>query len=53
MNSLFTIPPLGGRDNKLSQRQRYYHVVQIMFLALMAFSAVTITIAGIVHLFSK
>jgi DNA-binding CsgD family transcriptional regulator len=53
MASLFSIPPMGGRDNKLSQRRRYYHVVQIMILALMAFSAVTVTIAGIVHLFSQ
>jgi DNA-binding CsgD family transcriptional regulator len=52
-SSLFAIPPLGGIKNELSQRRRYYHVVQIMLLALMAFSAVTITIAGIVHLFSK
>jgi DNA-binding CsgD family transcriptional regulator len=51
--SLFSIPPMGGRDNNLSQRRRYYHVVQIMILALMAFSAVTVTIAGIVHLFSQ
>lgn len=53
MSSLFSIPPLGGRDNNLSQRRRYYHLIQIMLLALMAFSAVTITIAGIVHLFSQ
>jgi DNA-binding CsgD family transcriptional regulator len=51
--SLFSIPPMGGRDNRLTQRRRYYHVVQIMILALMAFSAVTVTIAGIVHLFSQ
>lgn len=51
--SLFSIPPVGGRENKLSQRRRYYHVIQIMVLALMAFSAVTVTIAGMVHLFSK
>lgn len=53
MKSLFSIPPVGGQDNRLSQRRRYYHVIQIMLLALVAFSAVTITIAGIVHLFSK
>lgn len=51
--SFFSIPVLGGRRNNLSQRRRFFHVVQIMLLALMAFSAVTITIAGIVHLFSK
>lgn len=51
--SAFSIPPVGGKVNRLSQRRRYYHVIQIMLLALMAFSAVTITIAGIVHLFSK
>jgi DNA-binding CsgD family transcriptional regulator len=50
---LLNIPPLGGKENHLSQRRRFYHVIQIMFLALMAFSAVTITIAGIVHLFSQ
>lgn len=49
----FSIPPVGGKINRLSQRRRYYHVIQIMLLALMAFSAATITIAGIVHLFSK
>ena len=51
--SLFSIPPLGGKENRLSQRRRYYHVIQIMFLALMGFSAAIVTIAGIVHLFSK
>lgn len=51
--SAFSIPPVGGKVNRLSQRRRYYHVIQIMLLALMAFSAVTITVAGIVHLFSK
>jgi DNA-binding CsgD family transcriptional regulator len=50
---LFSIPPMGGRGSKLSQRRRYYHVVQIMILAVMVFSAVTVTIAGIVHLFSQ
>jgi DNA-binding CsgD family transcriptional regulator len=53
MPPLFSIPPLGGRNNNLSQRRRYYHVIQIMLLALMAFSAATVTIAGIVHLFSE
>jgi hypothetical protein len=53
MSLLFSIPPLGGRHNNFSQRQRYYHMIQIMLLALMAFSAVTVTIAGIVHLFSR
>jgi DNA-binding CsgD family transcriptional regulator len=52
-SALFSIPALGGRENKLSQRRRYYHVVQIMILGLMTFSAVTVTIAGIVHLFSR
>lgn len=52
LSSLLRVPPLGGRENKLSRRRRYYHVVQIMILALMAFSAVTVTIAGVVHLFS-
>lgn len=51
--SFFSIPALGGRSNNLSLRRRYFHVIQIMLLALMAFSAATITIAGIVHLFSK
>jgi DNA-binding CsgD family transcriptional regulator len=53
MASLLSIPPVGGKENELSQRRRYYHVIQIMILALMAFSAVTVTIAGMVHLFSK
>lgn len=53
IHSLFSIPPLGGRGNNLSHRRRYYHLVQIMLIALMGFSAVTVTIAGIVHLFSQ
>lgn len=51
--SLLSIPPIGGKKNVLSPRRRYYHVIQIMVLALMAFSAAIVTIAGIVHLFSK
>lgn len=53
LKTLFSLPTLGGRDHNLSQRRRFFHVIQIMFVAMMAFSAITITIAGMVHLFSR
>jgi DNA-binding CsgD family transcriptional regulator len=53
LRAFFVPPPLGGRLNNLSLRRRYYHIFQIALLAIMGFSAATVTIAGIVHLFSK
>ncbi len=51
--SLFRLPPIGGTPNRLSQRRRFFHVVQIALLGTMALAAATITIAGIVHLFIR
>jgi DNA-binding CsgD family transcriptional regulator len=46
------IPPLGGRPNRDSIPKRYSQVVLVALLGTMAMAAITITIAGIVHLFT-
>jgi DNA-binding CsgD family transcriptional regulator len=50
--SLFRLPPLGGRVNNLSARRRVWHMVQIALFGIMGMSATVITIAGLVNLFS-
>lgn len=47
------LPPLGGAENRLSLRRRYVHVIQIALLGTMAMTAVVMTIAGLVQLFSR
>lgn len=51
--SLLRPPPIGGAENRLSLGRRYFHVVQIALLGTMAMTAVVMTIAGLVQLFSK
>jgi DNA-binding CsgD family transcriptional regulator len=53
IRSFFRLPPVGGVKNQFTISRRYFHVIQIMILSLMVFSAVIVTIAGIVHLFSQ
>lgn len=50
---LFRLPPIGGAENRLSLRRRYVHVIQIALLGTMGMTAVVMTIAGLVQLFSK
>jgi DNA-binding CsgD family transcriptional regulator len=52
-HSVFSLPPLGGRENSLSVRRRVWHIVQIALIGIMGMTAAIITIAGLVNLFSK
>lgn len=47
------LPPLGGAENRLSLRHRYLHVIQIALLGTMGMTAIVMTIAGLVQLFSR
>jgi DNA-binding CsgD family transcriptional regulator len=47
------LPPLGGEPNRADIARRYRYVVQVALFGIMAFAAMTITIAGIVGLFSR
>jgi DNA-binding CsgD family transcriptional regulator len=51
--SVFSLPPLGGRTNNLSVRRRVWHIVQIALIGIMGMTAAVITIAGLVNLFSR
>lgn len=53
LSEVLRLPPLGGSENRLSLRRRYVHVVQIALLGTMAMTAVVMTIAGLVQLFSR
>ena len=53
ISSMFSLPPIGGKPVKMSVRKRYYHVVQLTLLAIFGLAGATLSIAGIVHLFSK
>lgn len=46
------LPPLGGAPNGADTRRRFVYVVNVALFGTMAFAAITITIAGIVSLFS-
>lgn len=46
------LPPLGGAENRLNPAQRYFYVIHVAIFGVMVFAAITITIAGIVRLFS-
>jgi DNA-binding CsgD family transcriptional regulator len=48
-----SLPPFGGRRNGWSVIRRLSAVLQIALLATMVFAAITITISGIVALFSR
>lgn len=45
-------PPIGGTPNRGSLAQRYSQVVLVALLGTMTMAAITITIAGVVHLFT-
>ncbi|UKK85770.1 helix-turn-helix transcriptional regulator [Sphingopyxis sp. BSN-002] len=47
------LPPLGGATNDEPLIQRILHIGLIAIAATMAFAAITITIAGVVDLFSR
>ncbi|MGN6279959.1 MAG: LuxR C-terminal-related transcriptional regulator [Sphingomonas sp.] len=47
------LPPLGGRLNRANLGRRYRYVINVAMFGIMAFAAMTITIAGIVGLFSR
>jgi len=47
------LPRLGGVENRLSLGQRYFHVAQIALLGTMTMAALVLTIAGLVHLFTR
>lgn len=46
------LPKLGGVENRLSLRKRYFHVAQLALLGTMVMTALVMTIAGLVHLFT-
>ena len=46
----FRLPPLGGRANQLTKRQRIYHVLQVAVVAIILLAASILTIAGVVHI---
>lgn len=46
------LPPLGGVRNQGSFATRYAQVILVALLGTMAMAALTVTIAGIVHLFT-
>lgn len=47
---LFSLPPIGGEENRLSKWQRAFHILQIAVFAVIAVSAAILTIAGVVHI---
>ena len=49
----YLMPPLGGAANAETTARRIMHIGLIAIAATMAFSAITITIAGVVELFSR
>ncbi len=51
--SSWRLPPLGGEANRLGPGRRLFHIVQIALLGTMALAALTVTIAGLVHLFLR
>lgn len=50
---MLQLPPIGGAENRMSLRRRYFHVAQIALLGTMTMTAVIMTIAGLVQLFSR
>ncbi|MEK6542625.1 MAG: helix-turn-helix transcriptional regulator [Pseudomonadota bacterium] len=51
--SLRRLPPIGGSYNGLPRQARAFHIVQIAALIITSILAITLTIAGLVHLFSQ
>lgn len=49
----YLLPPLGGAANDEPATRRIIHIGLIAITATMAFAAITITIAGVVDLFSR
>ncbi|HWV60473.1 MAG TPA: helix-turn-helix transcriptional regulator [Sphingopyxis sp.] len=49
----YFLPPLGGSPNEETTLRRITHIGLIAIAATMAFAAITITVAGIIELFSK
>ena len=47
------LPPLGGQRNILGAYRRFMFVAQIALMGTMSLAALTVTIAGIVHLFKR
>lgn len=50
--SLWRLPPLGGRINDLTIRQRFYHILQLATLSTIVVATVILAIAGLVHVLS-
>lgn len=53
INTLFHLPPIGAQENVLSRQARAFHIVQIAALIITSILAITLTIAGLVNLFSQ
>lgn len=53
INTLFHLPPVGAQENVLSRQARALHIIQIAALIITSILAITLTIAGLVHLFSR
>jgi len=49
----YFLPPLGGSPNEETAARRITHIGLIAIAATMAFAAITITVAGVIELFSK
>lgn len=49
----YFLPPFGGSPNEETAARRITHIGLIAITATMAFAAITITVAGVVELFSK
>lgn len=49
----YFLPPIGGTPNEETTARRIAHIVSIAIAATMAFAAITITVAGVIELFSK
>ena len=49
----YFLPPFGGAPNEETAARRITHIGLIAIAATMAFAAITITVAGVIELFSK
>ncbi|WP_197411404.1 MULTISPECIES: response regulator transcription factor [unclassified Sphingopyxis] len=49
----YFLPPFGGSPNEETAARRITHIGLIAIAATMAFAAITITVAGVIELFSK
>lgn len=49
----YFLPPFGGPPNEETAARRITHIGLIAIAATMAFAAITITVAGVIELFSK